>query len=123
VRFGAGVAAGAIVAAAGVAVPVVAAPALATGHRSASSCSVNPAAAAVGATYVVSATGLPTGSAINIWVTAPDGSTTGEPLGSTPDGTFNLNETSPSAGTWTYQFTGPTKHNTTVYGSCSVSVS
>jgi hypothetical protein len=88
---------------------------------STSSCSVNPSSVAVGDWYLVSASGLPTDTAINLWVTDPSGSTVGSPLGSAPDGTFNLNETSSSAGTWTYVFSGPTKtNNTAVYGTCSV---
>jgi hypothetical protein len=78
---------------------------------------------AVGQVYTVSESGLPTGTAINLWVTDPSGNTTGSPLGSTPTGSFDLNESSASAGTWTYTFSGPTKNNsstTTVYGSCSV---
>ena len=113
---------GAVVAAAMTAVPMVAVSSFAASHKSGSSCAISPNPAAVDATYVVSATGLPTGTAVNLWVTSPDGSTTGSPLGSTPDGTFNLDETSATAGTWTYQFTGPTKHNTVVYGTCSVAV-
>ena len=88
-----------------------------------SSCSVNPSSAAVDQTYVVSASGLPTDTAVNLWVTDPSGVTNGSPLGSTPDGTFAMNESSSSAGTWTYTFSGPTKNNpdaTTVYASCSV---
>ncbi len=70
---------------------------------------------------MVTATGLPTMSAVNLWVTDPSGSTTGSPLGSTPDGTFALNESSSSAGTWTYMFSGPTKNNgMQIYASCSV---
>ena len=82
--------------------------------------------AAVGQVYVVSMSGLPTGTAVNLWVTDPNGNTSGSPLGSTPDGTFNLNESSPFAGQWTYTFSGPTKNNsssTVVYGSCSVTAS
>jgi len=85
------------------------------------SCAVSPASADVNETYVVSAWGLPTGTAINLWVTH-DGSTMGSPLGSTTDGTFNLNEVSTAAGVWTYTFSGPTRvKNTRVYGTCSVS--
>jgi hypothetical protein len=85
-------------------------------------CTINPNPAAVGSTYVVSASGLPSLSAINLWITAPNGTTTGTPLGSTPDGTFNLTDSSSYAGTWTYTFTGPTGHNMQTYASCSVSV-
>ncbi len=84
-------------------------------------CSISPSPAAVGQTYVVSTSGLPTGTAVNLWVTDPSGNTTGSPLGSTPDGSFNLNESSSSAGKWTYTFSGPTKNNNTaIYSSCSV---
>lgn len=94
----------------------------AASHKAtASACAVNPASADVNERYIVSAWGLPTGTAINLWVTH-DGSTTGSPLGSTTDGTFNLNEISTTAGVWTYTFSGPTKvKNTRVYGTCSVS--
>jgi hypothetical protein len=54
-------------------------------------------------------------------VTDPNGNTTGSPLGSTPDGNFALDESSSSAGTWTYVFSGPTKNNNTqIYATCSV---
>jgi hypothetical protein len=89
-----------------------------------SSCSVNPGSVAVGDWYVVSASGLPTDTAVNLWVTDPSGGTVGRPLGSAPDGTFNLNESSSSAGVWTYTFSGPTKtNNTAVYATCSVTAS
>jgi hypothetical protein len=83
-------------------------------------CSVTPGSASIGATYVVSAWGLPTNSAINIWVTE-GGTTTGRPLGGTPDGTFNLSQASWSAGVTTYAFSGPAKPHTKVYATCSVS--
>jgi len=92
-------------------------------QQTGSGCSVSPDHANVGQTYVVSASGLPTDTAINLWVTDPNGATTGSPLGSTPDGTFAMNESSSSAGTWTYTFSGPTKSNpaaTAVYATCSV---
>jgi len=87
------------------------------------SCSVNPSSVAVGANYVVSASGLPIDSAINLWVTGPSGSSIGSALGSTADGTANLSESASSAGTWTYTFSGPTKNNMAtmpVYATCSV---
>jgi hypothetical protein len=94
--------------------------AAASHNAGASGCSVSPSSADVGETYVVSAWGVPTGSAVNLWVTV-DGVTTGSPLGSTPDGTFNLNESSSTAGVTTYTFSGPTKKHMAVYGTCSVS--
>jgi len=81
-------------------------------------CSINPSPAKVGENYVVSVSGLPLRTAINLWITDPSGATTGRPLGSTPDGSFNLNESSSSAGKWTYTFSGPTKINNTTI--CSV---
>jgi hypothetical protein len=90
-------------------------------HRSDPPCTINPSSVAVGDVYVVTATGLPMLSAVNLWVTDPSGTTTGSPLGSTPDGTFALNESSSSAGTWTYVFSGPTKNNgMLIYATCSV---
>lgn len=90
-------------------------------HKSDPSCSINPNPAAVGATYVVSATGLPSLSPINLFVTDPLGTVVGSPLGGTADGTFALDESSALAGTTTYEFTGPVKvNNTQVYATCSV---
>ena len=92
----------------------------ATPSKSGPKCWVSPNPVAVGQTYVVSAGGLPTGTAINLWVTDPSGNTSGSPLGSTPDGTFNLEESSSSAGTWTYAFSGPVKKHMSPYATCSV---
>jgi hypothetical protein len=89
-------------------------------HNGDPGCSITPSDSSVGATYTVSAWGLPIGTAVNLWVTAPDGTTSGSPLGSTPDGTFNMNESSASAGLWTYVFAGPVKQHTQVYATCWV---
>jgi hypothetical protein len=89
-------------------------------HTNDSGCSVSSETVDVGQTYVVSAWGIPTDTAVNLWVTV-DGVTSGSPLGSTPDGTFNLNESSSVAGVTTYTFSGPTRKHMTVYGTCSVS--
>jgi len=93
------------------------------GQKGDPSCAITPSSAVVGQIYLVGAGGLPTATAINLWVTDPSGATTGSPLGSTPDGTFNLNESSGSPGTWTYAFSGPVKNHMDVYATCSVSVS
>jgi hypothetical protein len=86
-------------------------------------CSINPAQVSVGQNYTVSVSGLPALSPINIVITNANG-TTMSPLGSTPDGSFALTESSSVAGTTTYQFTGLIKQNNTqVYSSCSVSAS
>jgi hypothetical protein len=86
-------------------------------------CTISPSPAAVGETYVVSVSGLPTGVAINLWITDPSGSTSGSPLGSTGDGSLAPKRVANSAGSWKYSFSGPTKDNpspTVVYSSCSV---
>jgi hypothetical protein len=86
-------------------------------------CTISPSPAPVGSNYWLSVSGLPTGTPINLWVTDPSGHMSGSPLGSTGDGTFNMIESSDSAGTWTYTFAGPTKNNwdaTPIYASCSV---
>jgi hypothetical protein len=93
---------------------------VAASHKADPGCTVSPNPAAVGQPYVVSAWGLPTGTAINLWVTDPTGKTTGRPLGGTGDGTFNLNESSSFAGTWTYAFSGPTKNHMSMDATCSV---
>jgi hypothetical protein len=66
-------------------------------------CSI-PSPAAVGETYVVSVSGLPTGVPINLWITDPSGSTSGYPLASTGDGSFALSQSASSAGSWKYSF-------------------
>jgi hypothetical protein len=86
-------------------------------------CTISPSPAAVGQNYVLSVSGLPTGTPINLWVTDPSGHMSGSPLGSTGDGTFTMFESSSSAGTWTYAFAGATKNNwdaTPIYATCSV---
>jgi hypothetical protein len=96
---------------------------VASHHKADPSCSVSPNPSAVNATYVVSATGLPVLSAINLIVKYGNGTVTASPLGSTPDGTFNMNESSPVAGTTTYEFTGLIRNNTQIYATCSVTIS
>jgi hypothetical protein len=94
--------------------------AAASPHTAASGCSVSTGSADVGEVYMVSAWGIPTGTAVNLWVTE-NGVTTGSPLGSTPDGTFNLSMSSQAAGVTTYTFSGPTRKHMAVYGTCTVS--
>jgi hypothetical protein len=90
------------------------------GQKQGSGCSVSPNPSDVGATYVVSAWGLPTGTAINLWVTDPNDHMVGSPLGSTPDGRFNLEESSQMAGKTTYAFSGTVKRRMQWYATCSV---
>jgi hypothetical protein len=90
-------------------------------HGTNSGCAVSPSSADVGEAYVVSAWGLSTRTAINLWVTE-NGVTTGTPIGGTTDGTFALSLSSETAGVTTYTFSGPTGKNMKTYGSCSVSL-
>jgi hypothetical protein len=84
-------------------------------NSSAGPCEVSVSSPAVGETFWLGTSGLPTGIAINLWTTDADG-TTGSPLGSTTDGTFDFQVAAAVAGTTTYKFAGPTKkNNTTVY--------
>jgi hypothetical protein len=95
---------------------------VASSHRaSAGDCVVSTSSAAVGETYWLGVSGLPTGIAINLWTTDATG-TSGSPLGSTTDGTFHFQVSSAVGGTVTYTFSGPTKKTTTAYSSCSVSI-
>lgn len=107
----------------GLATPAIPAIVAAASHHAPSSgCSISPSDTTVGAAYTVSAWGIPTRTAVNLWVTE-DGTTVGRPLGSTPDGTFNLQESSSTSGVTTYEFTGPVKKHMAVYGTCSVTAS
>lgn len=92
--------------------------------RSSASCTVTPNQVAVGQTYTVSASGLPSGSPIYLWITdAHNATITSTYLGTTSTGSFTLSESSSSAGIWSYQFTGPTKaSNTPIYATCSLTV-
>jgi hypothetical protein len=94
--------------------------AAASHHATNSGCSVNPSSVDVDEAYVLSAWGLSTRTAINLWVTE-NGVTTGSPLGGTTDGTFNIDAASHVAGVTTYAFSGPTGKNMKVYATCSVS--
>lgn len=85
-------------------------------------CTIGASSVAVGETYLLGVSGLPTGLAINLWVTDSTG-TTVTPIGSTSDGTFNFQESSKVAGITSYAFTGPTKQKTTTYSTCSVTAS
>jgi hypothetical protein len=91
-------------------------------HRASPACSISPNPATVGATYILSAVGLPAMSPINLFVIDPLGNVTGSPLGETPDGTYAMNESSALAGTTTYEFTGLVRNNTQIYATCSVDV-
>jgi hypothetical protein len=86
-------------------------------------CSISSARAEVGEEFWIDAWGLPTGTAINIWVTDRSG-TVGRPLGSTSDGRFHMQEVSTVEGVTTFAFSGPVRGNGSmkVYARCSVDV-
>jgi len=91
------------------------------GRRTDPWCAISPSTAGVGQSYIVHAEGLPILQPINLWVAQPDGTVTGSPLGSTPDGTFSLEEASDAAGVWTYAFSGVVrKGSTKIYATCSM---
>ena len=90
--------------------------------RSDRSCSIDRNPARLGQTFVVNALGLPTNTAMNLLITDPNGDTQASPIGSTPDGTLNLNESPSLPGITTYTFSGSFKKKTTIYASCSVLV-
>lgn len=82
-------------------------------------CSTSASSVSVGETFWLSAAGLPTDSAINLWVTDSRG-TSGSPLGGTPDGTFHMQESAAVAGVTTFAFSGPQRGNMAIYLTCSV---
>ncbi len=73
----------------------------------------DPNPVAVEDVFILHAEGLPLETAINLWVTPPGGVKVGSPLGSTPDGTFAMNEFCTERGNWLWEFTGPTRHKNT----------
>jgi hypothetical protein len=82
-------------------------------------CTTSAGSVSVGDTFWLSVDGLPTGTAINLWVTDSRG-TFGSPLGSTPDGSFHMQESAAVPGTTTFAFSGPVRGNMAVYATCSV---
>src|SRR2546425_9975895 len=83
--------------------------------RSDRSCSIDRNPARLGQTFVVNALGLPTNTAMNLLITDPNGDTQASPIGSTPDGTLNLNESPSLPGITTYTFSGSFKKKTPIY--------
>ena len=85
-------------------------------------CTTSATAVTVGETFWLNVDGLPTGTAINLWVTDSRG-TSGSPLGGTPDGSFHMQEAAAVAGTTTFTFSGPQRGNMAIYATCSVEAS
>jgi len=96
----------------------------AAGRTQAGRCWSQPGSANVGQTVEIWADGLPTKTALNIFVTDPLG-TYGWPVGVQPAGTIEAVWYVPrEAGTSTIQITGPERpNNVKVYATCGMEVS
>ena len=95
-------------------------------------CWTTPSQVAVGESYTVAASGLPSGGPLNLVVVYPNGNTLTSPITST-DGSYLLLSSSGSAfvaadaGTYTYKFVGkvswPSGDTNKVYATCSMQAS
>jgi len=96
----------------------------ATGRSPDGRCWTQPGAANVGQTVEIWADGLPTRTALNVFVTDPHG-TYGWPVGMQSSGTIEAVWYVPDdAGTSTIRITGPERpNNVKVYATCSMEVS
>jgi hypothetical protein len=96
----------------------------AAGRTANGRCWTNPGSASVGQTVEIWADGLPTKTALNIFVTDPHG-TYGWPVGVQPSGTVEGVWYVPDeAGTSTIRITGPERpNNVKVYATCGMEVS
>ena len=96
----------------------------AAGRTTGGRCWAQPGSATVGQTVEIWADGLPTKTALNIFVTDPHG-TYGWPVGVQPSGTIERVWYVPDeAGTSTIRITGPERPNTVkVYAACELQVS
>jgi hypothetical protein len=105
---------------------------------SGSGCSISPGEVALDQVWTVSAKGLPTGSAVNMILTFPNGGQSVGQITVASDGTFTTTGNSNMSATWgfiapeqkgtyTYQFVGkirwPYGTFNQSYGTCSVLVS
>ena len=75
------------------------------------SCSANPNPAAVGQSFALGATGLPTSDSVWLITQPPSGSSTVSAVYVNPDGTWSGSETANQSGTWTYTFSGLLSNN------------
>jgi hypothetical protein len=80
------------------------------------SCTVSPNPAALDQLFTISAAGLPTGSAVNLIITFPNGTAATSPISVSSNGTYTLTMSSAGSmfpseqtGTYTYQFVGRVK--------------
>jgi hypothetical protein len=95
------------------------------GNGTEASCWASPSQVPVGADYYLFATGLPTSTPLNVFVTDEHG-TEGLPIGMYADGNLDyLGMHAEYVGTATIQITGPTKKNMDtmkIYARCSMEV-
>ena len=79
--------------------------------------------AAVGASYTVSAWGLPNGGPLNMVIVYPNGNMETTPI-TAPGGSYAFQETAEQAGQYTYAFVGkvswPSGQTNKVYATCSM---
>jgi len=109
-----------------------------SGGSTGTGCSISPAQVVLDQVWTVSASGLPTSSAVNMIITFPSGGQSIGPITVAPNGTFTTTGNSnmsaswgfiapEQTGTYTYQFVGkirwPYGTYKQSYGTCSVVVS
>jgi len=89
---------------------------VASRQAAASPCTVNPNPAALDQLFTVSATGLPTGGAVNLIITFPNGTAATSPISVSSNGSYTLTMSSAGSmfpseqtGTYKYQFVGKVK--------------
>ena len=70
------------------------------------SCTASPNEVAVGQTFALSATALPTTDPVWLIVQRPSGDGTVSQVYVNPDGTWSGSEVANQSGTWTYSFSG-----------------
>jgi hypothetical protein len=95
-----------VAATATVAAVLLVAPAVAAKRHADPSCSASPYPVAVGQSFTISASGLPTVDPVWLIVQPPSGDSTVSEVYVNPDGTWSGSEVANQAGTWTYTYSG-----------------
>lgn len=93
-----------------IAAVLLAAPALAAKHSTDPPCSANPNPVAVGQSFTLSASQLPTVDPVWLIVQPPTGTSTVSEISVGLDGTWSGTPVANEAGTWTYTFSGLMKN-------------
>jgi hypothetical protein len=81
-------------------------------------CWMDPSPMTVGGDALLWGTGLPTKTALNVFIT-DSGETYGFPVGMHPDGIMGVGYSPEHEGTITAQITGPERGRTKVYATCT----